>query len=321
MRFDVLTLFPGIFDGYLAAEPAQAGDRAGAGRHPAVEYPRLQRRQASEGRRPPVRRRAGDVDVLPAGVRLRRSGAGRRPSARQSAVRAGASRACSSCSRRRGGGSTMRLVTELASHERLLLLCGRYEGFDERIRLGLKPLEVSVGDFVTNGGEVPAMLVIDTVIRHIPGVLGDETSSKYDSFADSGLLEYPQYTRPRVFRGMEVPRRPAQRRSRRDLALAVRAECAANERNAERSPQSAAGRGSARRGRVDVGAIFAYSGNFPFARRRTQRNLSHAQVDHRRRGVQPSLKPARIPDRGHRRGPYADSRRGQGANPDLHAAS
>ena len=97
------------------------------------------------------------------------------------------------------------MIVELAKHERLLLLCGRYEGFDERIRLGLKPLEVSVGDFVTNGGEVPAMLVIDTVIRHIPGVLGDETSSKYDSFAETGLLEYPQYTRPRVFRGMEVP--------------------------------------------------------------------------------------------------------------------
>jgi tRNA (guanine37-N1)-methyltransferase len=97
------------------------------------------------------------------------------------------------------------LVTELASLDRLLLLCGRYEGFDERIRVGLKPMEVSVGDFVTNGGEVPAMLLIDAVIRHIPGVLGDETSSKYDSFAESGLLEYPQYTRPRVFRGMEVP--------------------------------------------------------------------------------------------------------------------
>jgi tRNA (guanine37-N1)-methyltransferase len=97
------------------------------------------------------------------------------------------------------------LVTELAAHERLLLLCGRYEGFDERIRTGLAPLEVSVGDFVTNGGEVPAMVVIDTVIRHVPGVLGDETSHKYDSFADSGLLEHPQYTRPREFRGMAVP--------------------------------------------------------------------------------------------------------------------
>lgn len=100
---------------------------------------------------------------------------------------------------------TQQLVGELAAHPRLLLLCGRYEGFDERISLGLRPLEVSVGDFVTNGGEVPAMLMIDTVIRLVPGVLGDETSSKYDSFAETGLLEYPQYTRPRDYRGMEVP--------------------------------------------------------------------------------------------------------------------
>lgn len=97
------------------------------------------------------------------------------------------------------------LVAELATKKRLLLLCGRYEGFDERIRLGLKPLEVSVGDFICNGGEVPAMLVIDTVIRLVPEVLGDDTSSKYESFAESGLLEYPQYTRPREFRGMKVP--------------------------------------------------------------------------------------------------------------------
>lgn len=97
------------------------------------------------------------------------------------------------------------LVQELATFPRLLLLCGRYEGFDERINLGLKPLEVSAGDFICNGGEVPAMMVIDTVIRLVPGVLGDETSSKYDSFGESGLLEYPQYTRPREFRGMSVP--------------------------------------------------------------------------------------------------------------------
>ena len=96
-------------------------------------------------------------------------------------------------------------VRELARFPRLLLLCGRYEGFDERIAEGLKPLEVSAGDFICNGGEVPAMLVIDTVIRLVPGVLGDETSSKYDSFSESGLLEYPQYTRPREFRGMTVP--------------------------------------------------------------------------------------------------------------------
>jgi tRNA (guanine37-N1)-methyltransferase len=100
---------------------------------------------------------------------------------------------------------TTPLVRELAREERLLLLCGRYEGFDERIREGLNPREISVGDFVCNGGEVPAMIVIDTVIRYVPGVLGDPESLTEESHNDPGRLEYPQYTRPRVFRGMEVP--------------------------------------------------------------------------------------------------------------------
>lgn len=97
------------------------------------------------------------------------------------------------------------LAKELSKESQLTLMCGRYEGFDERIRIGLEPMEISAGDFVTNGGEVPAMLIIETVIRLIPGVLGDESSAKYDSFSESGLLEYPQYTRPQNFRGMEVP--------------------------------------------------------------------------------------------------------------------
>src|SRR6266446_4011674 len=100
---------------------------------------------------------------------------------------------------------TQSVVQELAGHSRLLLLCGRYEGFDERIRLGLKPREISVGDFVCNGGEVPAMVVIDTVIRYVPGVLGDAESVKEESHSDPGRIEYPQYTRPREFRGLEVP--------------------------------------------------------------------------------------------------------------------
>lgn len=98
-----------------------------------------------------------------------------------------------------------KLVEELAQEPRLLLLCGRYEGFDDRIRQGLQPTEISVGDFICNGGEVPSMLIVDTVIRLIPGVLGDETSSRYDSFSNAGLLEHPQFTRPRDFRGMTVP--------------------------------------------------------------------------------------------------------------------
>jgi tRNA (guanine37-N1)-methyltransferase len=100
---------------------------------------------------------------------------------------------------------TQTLVRDLAGQRRLVLLCGRYEGFDERIRLGLRPVEISVGDFVCNGGEVPAMVVIDAVIRHLPGVLGDAESVTEESHSDPGRLEYPQYTRPRVFRGMAVP--------------------------------------------------------------------------------------------------------------------
>jgi len=100
---------------------------------------------------------------------------------------------------------TQPVVEELASHKRILLLCGRYEGFDERIRQGLRPREISIGDFVCNGGEVPAMVVIDTVIRLVPGVLGDPASAEDESHSEEGRLEYPQYTRPRVFRGMEVP--------------------------------------------------------------------------------------------------------------------
>jgi tRNA (guanine37-N1)-methyltransferase len=100
---------------------------------------------------------------------------------------------------------TQDLVKELATHPRLLLLCGRYEGFDERVRLGLRPREISIGDFVCNGGEVPAMVVIDTVIRYVPGVLGDPESLAEETHNVPGRREYPQYTRPRIFRGMAVP--------------------------------------------------------------------------------------------------------------------
>jgi tRNA (guanine37-N1)-methyltransferase len=100
---------------------------------------------------------------------------------------------------------TQPVVRELAQESRLVLLCGRYEGFDERIRLGLRPREISIGDFVCNGGEVPAMVLIDTVVRYVPGVLGDTESVTEETHSDPGQVEYPQYTRPREFRGMAVP--------------------------------------------------------------------------------------------------------------------
>jgi tRNA (guanine37-N1)-methyltransferase len=194
LRFDVLTLFPEMFQGYLSQSLLKLAIQQGLvaihlwnlrdwaqGKHRQVDdrpfgggpgmvlmcepvYAAVEAVQA-QGPAP------GELILLsPAGQRL-----------------------------------TQGVVQELARLPRLVLLCGRYEGFDERIRQGLKLRELSIGDFVCNGGEVPAMVVIDTVIRYVPGVLGDPESVVEESHSESGRLEYPQYTRPRVFRGLEVP--------------------------------------------------------------------------------------------------------------------
>jgi tRNA (guanine37-N1)-methyltransferase len=96
------------------------------------------------------------------------------------------------------------IARELAQSEDLLLVCGSYEGFDERVREALADDELSIGDYVLTNGALPAMVVIDAVARLLPGVLGDDESSRDESFSH-GLLEYPQYTRPAEFRGMKVP--------------------------------------------------------------------------------------------------------------------
>jgi tRNA (guanine37-N1)-methyltransferase len=93
---------------------------------------------------------------------------------------------------------------ELAQHPRLVLICGRYEGVDERIREHLVTDEISIGDYVLTGGELPALILIDAVSRLLPGVLGDPDGAADDSHA-TGLLEYPHYTRPPAFRGWKVP--------------------------------------------------------------------------------------------------------------------
>lgn len=97
-----------------------------------------------------------------------------------------------------------RMAEEFATRDRLLFIAGRYEGFDERIVEGLKPVEVSIGDYVLSGGELAAMVMIDAIVRLLPGALGAETGAADETFAD-GLLEYPQYTQPREYDGMQVP--------------------------------------------------------------------------------------------------------------------
>jgi len=96
------------------------------------------------------------------------------------------------------------LARELAREPRLVLLCGRYEGVDERVAEGLPAEEISIGDYVLSGGEVPALVLIEAVSRLVPGVVGKEESLEKESF-EEGVLDYPHYTRPREFRGMEVP--------------------------------------------------------------------------------------------------------------------
>ncbi|MEX2446374.1 MAG: tRNA (guanosine(37)-N1)-methyltransferase TrmD [Dehalococcoidia bacterium] len=193
VRFDVLTIFPGMFEGPLDQSILARARTAGLldvqvhdlrdwthDRHRTVDdYPfgggagMVMKPEpifeAVEAIQPLAPERATVVLMSPQGRRLDRA-----------------------------------LVEQLAALPRMLLLCGRYEGVDERVVERLVDLEVSIGDVVVSGGELPAMLLIDAVARRIPGVLGSEGSLEEESF-EEGLLEYPQYTRPPDFRGWDVP--------------------------------------------------------------------------------------------------------------------
>ena len=97
------------------------------------------------------------------------------------------------------------MVRELSAESHLTIICGRYEGVDERVIEGVPAEEISIGDYVLSGGEIPALVLIEAVTRLVPGVIGKEESHEHDSFTDAGLLDHPHYTRPREFRGMKVP--------------------------------------------------------------------------------------------------------------------
>ena len=194
MRFDVLSLFPEIFQGYLTQSILKLALEKGL-----VEIHLWNIRDWARGKHKSVDDRpfggGPGMVLMPEPVYAAVE------SVQQQVAEPGLLVMLTPAGQR----LTQELVVELAGHRRLLLLCGRYEGFDERIRLGLRPCEVSVGDFICNGGEVPAMVVIDTVVRYVPGVLGHAGSVAEESHSTPGRLEYPQYTRPRVFRSMAVP--------------------------------------------------------------------------------------------------------------------
>lgn len=193
LRFDILTLFPEMFEGLVSSSIVGRAIKRGL-----IEVVRTNFRDFATDS-------YGSVDDAPFG-----GGVGMvlmcQPifDAVEFARRQDARRGKLILLSPQGQPLTQQLVAQFAQEDRLILLAGHYEGFDERIRTGLADMEVSLGDFVLSGGEIPAMAVVDAVTRLLPGALGKDESTADESFSH-GLLEYPQYTRPRDFRQMQVP--------------------------------------------------------------------------------------------------------------------
>ncbi len=193
MRIDVLTLFPEVFESFVASSIVGRARQSGVASIHLTDF------------RDFAKDRHRSVDDRPFG-----GGPGMVLMCQPlfDAVEHVEAQAAESAARimltPQGEPLTQQLAAALSQEPRLMLLCGHYEGFDERVRTGLGVREVSVGDYVLSGGEPAAIVLIDAVVRLLPGALGHEDSAVEESFSD-GLLEYPQYTRPREFRGMRVP--------------------------------------------------------------------------------------------------------------------
>ncbi|OZI11583.1 tRNA (guanosine(37)-N1)-methyltransferase TrmD [Bacillaceae bacterium SAS-127] len=194
MNIDVLSLFPEMFEGVFHSSMLKKASEKGK-----VQYNVVNFREFAEGKH-------HTVDDYPYG-----GGAGMvlKPQPVFDAVAHLKEQASSSQPRiilmcPQGERYTQQKAEELAKEEHLIFICGHYEGYDERIREQLVTDEISIGDYVLTGGELGAMVVVDSVVRLLPDVLGNEDSPVLDSFS-SGLLEHPQYTRPADFRGFKVP--------------------------------------------------------------------------------------------------------------------
>jgi tRNA (guanine37-N1)-methyltransferase len=198
MRFDVLTLFPEIFTGYLGQSVLKLAIERGlvqVNLHNIRDWAKGKHKQVDDR---PYGGGPGMLLMVEPVVEC------------VEAVQAMADPGHLVMLSPTGRRLTQSIVEELAKQPRLLFLCGRYEGFDDRVRQILKPDEISIGDYILGGGEVPAMVLIDALARLVPGVLGDEDSARQDSFSQSSqhgqrILEAGHYTRPREFRGLSVP--------------------------------------------------------------------------------------------------------------------
>ena len=198
MRIDCITLFPEMFEPWLGTSIMRIAREKGL-----VDVVLVDLRDFAEDRR-------GTVDDRPfgggPGMVLKPEPVVRAVESMRAQEREGSETRLILLTPQ-GEPFNQEVARELATRPRLVLVAGHYEGFDERVRLILRPRELSIGDYVLSGGELPAMVVMEAVVRLIPGVLGDERSAEEESFEAGldGLLEYPQYTRPREFRGYGVP--------------------------------------------------------------------------------------------------------------------
>ncbi|EKE16268.1 MAG: tRNA (guanine-N(1)-)-methyltransferase [uncultured bacterium] len=196
MKFDIITIFPNIFDSYFGESIIRRAKESGA-----IEI-------AIHNLRDWTTNKHKTVDDTPYG-----GGAGMvlkvEPIYR--CVQSLKSEADSKLKTRtilfsaKGKRFTQADAKRLAGYDRLIMVCGRYEGVDERVAENVVDEEISIGDFVLTGGEIPAMIVVDSIARLIPGVLGNETSAMIESHSEEGYLEYPQYTKPEKFEDWSVP--------------------------------------------------------------------------------------------------------------------
>ncbi|TET38569.1 MAG: tRNA (guanosine(37)-N1)-methyltransferase TrmD [Planctomycetota bacterium] len=199
MRIDVLTLFPNVFEGFLGESMIRIAREKGAldvRLHDIRDWATDNHRSVDDKPYGGGHGMVLKVDVVVPAVEAVLEECGKENRRVRTIMMTPQGRPMSQA-----------LARELSEEKNLVLLCGHYEGFDERIRELLEPEEISIGDFVTSGGEAPAMCLIDAVARLLDGVLGEPECAKFESFSEEldGMLEYPQYTRPPVYRDVAVP--------------------------------------------------------------------------------------------------------------------